>query len=164
MPSPRLLFAPSRIREDHFSFQPLIELLRYSILQDEWQRLDKVWIKNLLNLLPELNTTFPELNPPGDILATDVKMLIYEAVYQLFLISAQNDRILMFFDDAQWIDRDTLGLLSYLIERNFFPQKGLLVFTSEIDEQNNKFKEFLEYQTAVQPYFSSIELGDFGGK
>ena len=160
VPSPRLLFAPSRIREDYFSFQPLIELLRYSILQDEWQNLDKVWIKHLLNLLPELNTTFPDLNPPGDILATDVKTLIYEAVHQLFLISAQNDRILMFFDDAQWIDQDTLGLLSYLIERNFFPQKGLLVFTSEIDEQENKFKEFLEHQTTIQPYFTSIELGD----
>ena len=161
-PSPRLLFAPSRIRENNFSFQPLIELLRYSILQEEWQNLDKVWIKHLLNLLPELNISFPDLSPPGEILATDVKTLIYEAVHQLFLLSAKKDRILLFFDDAQWIDQDTLGLLSYLIERNFFPQKGLLVFTSEINDQNHQFEEFLEYQTVVQPYFTSIELGDLG--
>jgi predicted ATPase/DNA-binding SARP family transcriptional activator len=163
-PSPRLLVAPSRPIETSLPFQPVLDLLRQPVFQEELQQLDPFWANLIQWIIPELDLpkssletglleSAEEINSPQRITRNlpnrghginEGRALIFEALHQFLLITAQSQRILFFLDDAQWCDEATLSCLVYLIKKNFFNQHGLLVIAARPEETNPYLKDLLD--------------------
>lgn len=158
----RLLLAQSHSAESSLPFQPVIEMLRTCIHEDEWRRLDPVWLAALAPLMPEL-LRFG--TPPQPMAAS--RAHIFEALRQLLLSLDEGERILMVLDDAQWSDQATLQALAYLQERGFFERRGLLVVCARGGEPGPALEEYLSSAHAEEkmPHFplrqlSQDEIGD----
>ena len=148
--SPRLLFAQARSAESGLPFQPLIEMLRSTVQDAEWRRLDNVWLSALSPLLPELMRMVPTTPLPLDSRAPDSRGNIFEALRQLLLVLDGNERMLFFLDDAHWSDQATLSALAYLQDRQFFQGRGLLILSARQGERSPNLEEFLQRSHAEQ--------------
>lgn len=135
-PSPRLLLAPARSMESSLPFQPLIDMLRHAILPEEWQKLNRVWVVQILRLMPELAPQRQDVQNVPEDTPSEARNLIFEAIHQILIIAAENKRLLLFLDDAQWSDENSLMALAYLLKRNFFEQKGLLILAARSEDRN----------------------------
>lgn len=142
-PTPRLLLAPARAMEKNLPFQPLIDLLRHSVMPEELRSLDIVWANHLVQLLPELSVIRSGIQAEPTRGSEEARSLVFEALHQLFLIVARRRRILFFLDDAQWSDEVTLSAINYLLERKFFSQHGLLVAAARIENTDSHLDVFL---------------------
>ncbi len=141
----RLLLALSHSAESRLPFQPLIEMLRACIRDDEWRRLDPVWLSALAPLMPEL------LRFDGSKQAVPASRAhIFEALRQLLLSLDERERLLLVLDDAQWSDQATLEALAYLQERGLFERRGLLVVCARGGESNPALDEYLSQAHAEE--------------
>ncbi|HWQ45809.1 MAG TPA: AAA family ATPase, partial [Longilinea sp.] len=150
-PPPRLLMAINRPFEDNLPFQPWVDLLRHNITTEEWRLLAPEWVQMLARLLPELLETLnkkivsehtpPESNPTH----------LFEAIYQLLSILSARQKLLFVFDDAQWSDESSLQVLAYLLGRNFFAQRGLLVIACRGEEITPRLESILVQPGANNP-------------
>lgn len=132
-PAPRLLLAPARMQETSLPYQPIIDMLRHDIQTDEWRSLGLTWITPISLLLPELRITFPEIQPLR-VSAEQERSLIFEALRQLFLLLGKKQRYLLFLDNAQWSDGETLAALAYLAERGLSGENGMLIMAARAEE------------------------------
>jgi len=160
-PAPRLLIAPARSMESNLPFQPLIELMRHSILPFEWSKLDAVWITQLARLVPELSILRTDLSQSLQIDTGDNRSILYESLHHLFLKLSGDRRILFLLEDAHWADQATFQLLTYLLERNFFIKHGLLVISARVEIHNPFLDEFLTHPNPYSPPFR-IDLEPLG--
>ncbi|REL33779.1 hypothetical protein DYD21_10255 [Rhodohalobacter sp. SW132] len=94
------------------SYGPVAGWLREEGFYKLWPRLDPVWLKELARLLPELLVTFPELPHPGPLSEKWQRRHFFEALAKAFL--SEDKPKLLFLDDLQWCDRETLEWLAYL--------------------------------------------------
>jgi tetratricopeptide (TPR) repeat protein len=156
-PTPRLLLASARVMEKGLPFQPLIDLLRYFVLPEEWRSLDITWANQLVQLLPELSVIRSGIQTEPARGSEGARSLVFEALHQLFLIVARNRRILFFLDDAQWSDEVTLSALNYLLERRFFIQHGLLVVAARLEDVGGGLEVFLN-RPRQAAYFTNLSL------
>lgn len=140
-PSPRLIFAAGHVYEKHLPYQAIINTLRHQVLQAEWLALDRVWAAHLARLLPELTTLRPDIATVSNISAGETTLS--EAVLQLMLVVAKNRRLLLILDNAHWHDQASLNALTYIINRGFFNQHGLLVLAYRPEELTPEFQKFL---------------------
>ncbi len=153
-PEPRLLLAPAHSAEQNLPFQPIIELLRHAILQEEWRQLPEIWAGPLSWILPELLSLRPELRVP----AADpdaARPRIFEALRQLLLLATRQRRALFFLDDAHWSDESTLSALAYLQNKQFFEKHGLLVLAFRPEEPSAELQSYLDHiqrQTPVERF------------
>lgn len=143
LPAPRLLAAPARPLEDNLPFQPLIDMLRYSVTGEEWRKFSKSWVSSLALLLPELVTLYPGLDVPT-MPQSLAQTALFEAIHQLLLMLARSQRLLIFLDDLQWCDSTSLEALTYLLEHNFFGKNGALVISSRLEGQNSSMNRFIK--------------------
>ena len=88
------------------SYGPVAGWLREKVFYKQWPRLDPVWLKELARLLPELLVTFPELPHPGPLNEKWQRRHFFEALAKAFLF--EDKPKLLFLDDLQWCDRETL--------------------------------------------------------
>lgn len=133
----RLLLAQSRSAESSLPFQPLIEMLRTCIRDEEWRRLDLVWLSALVPLMPELLRFDPSQQAvPAN------RAHVFESLRQLLLSLDERERLLLVLDDAQWSDQATLEALAYLQERGLFDRRGLLVVCARGGEPNPALDEY----------------------
>lgn len=140
---PRLLWTSARPLEKSLPFQAWIDLLRRAIYSSEWKTFDLTWKTPLGLLLPELNIN-PADMPVGETGSlVGSRALVFEALYQLLRKIAQQQKVLFVLDDAQWCDEATLASLSYISERGFFRNYGLLVLTRRLDEPNPVLNDYL---------------------
>jgi DNA-binding SARP family transcriptional activator len=150
-PTPRLLLAPARFMEGNLPFQPLIELMRHSILPFEWSKLDAIWISQLASLVPELSVLRTDLSETLLVETSENRSILYESIHHLLLKLCEKRQILFFLDNAHWADQATFQSLTYLLERNFFIEHGLLVISARIEVHNPYLDEFLAHSNPYSP-------------
>jgi len=87
---------------------PVVKLLRTRPLPP----LNKLWLSEISRLLPEILVDHPNLDPPGELKEAWQRHRFFEALSKAILATQP---ILLFVDNLQWCDRDTLEWLNYLI-------------------------------------------------
>jgi tetratricopeptide (TPR) repeat protein len=100
--------------ERRIGFGPIIDGLQKSITPADIAQLEPVWRAALAEFIPSLH-------PNGDHLpqlsATDSQARIFEAILRLLADMSASRPVVMFLDDAQWIDKSSRTLFSYLTHR-----------------------------------------------
>jgi predicted ATPase len=164
---PRLFLAVAHASEKDLPFQPIIEMLRKSILEKEWQQLDSIWLISLSQLLPELLNIQPEILPgfqTGMQAVSEARAALFEAFRQILMIASKSQRILLFLDDAQWSDESTLAAMAYLQERQFFNSRGLFVLAARPEEPNPSLEKLLNqpniHPTPVRTNLNSLAVDE----
>jgi DNA-binding SARP family transcriptional activator len=144
-PTPKLMYAPSHERENTLPLAPIVHCLRRHIPNDFWKDLKPLWVNQLSILLPELSeisdnreALFSEKLPTG-------KQRLFDALLQTFtLVSKKFGRILFFLDDAQWADKQTLQVLDYFFNHDFFNEHGLLIVATRTEESNAALEDMVD--------------------
>jgi len=141
---PRLMLASCQPLETGMPFSPWISLLRNSVSQAEWRKLDASWADSLSLLLPELSQFRNNKNPSPQKTPDVSRGALLEAIHRTLLLVSNKSPIILFLDDVHWADESTLAIVAYLLRDEFFSQgRGLLVMTARIEEQNPQLDRFL---------------------
>jgi DNA-binding SARP family transcriptional activator len=117
--------------EADLAYAPVIAWQREPGLVQRLKRLDSTWLTELSRLLPEIRVEHPEVGEPLPLHEPWQRQRLFEALARAAL---QGDRpLLLFIDDLQWCDRDTLEWMHFLLH---FDAKArlLIVATARIDE------------------------------
>lgn len=109
--------------EKPVAYAPITDWLRTDTLCTAMSRLDDVWLTELARLLPELSTEHPTLPHPQPLTRSWRRQRLFEAIARAIL--AVGGPLMLFIDDLQWSDEQTLAWLSYLLQ--FEPSAQLLV-------------------------------------
>jgi DNA-binding SARP family transcriptional activator len=106
----------------HLAYQPLVDALRPQIAQENApdDLLADTWLAEMTRLLPELHDRYPDLPTPSAISddETTARGRLFEAVTQLIhTLAARADTggLVLFIDNAQWMDTATLDVLQYAL-------------------------------------------------
>lgn len=102
-------------------YAPVAALLRAPALNGRLARLAPGWLSEISRLLPELALTQPGLPSPGPLTEPWQRQRLFQALAQAILSanphgSTRVAPLLIFLDDLQWADPDTLDWLLYLLE------------------------------------------------
>jgi DNA-binding SARP family transcriptional activator/predicted ATPase len=89
-----------------------------------WHQLDDVWLTEVARLLPEVLVERPDLSPPGPLAEAWQRQRLFEALARAILAGGDQP-LLLFIDNLQWCDRDTLEWLHYVMR--FDPRARLLI-------------------------------------
>lgn len=149
-PPPRVFIAVCRPMESAMPYQALVDMLRQFVTLQDWQQFDPSVYAPLFGLLPELERIHPE-NGLSRNLGEVSKVSIYEALYHVLDRLCAQQRLYWVFDDAQWSDEPSLGFLLYLLERNFFEGRGLLIISTRFEQSNDYLRAFLR-----DPHFREV--------
>jgi DNA-binding SARP family transcriptional activator len=142
--------------EGQLAYAPVVEWLRSPAIHTTLLQLSPVWLTELARLLPELQSTRPELAP---LPLTDSwqRQRFREALAQALL--AGERPLLLVFDDLQWCDPETLEWLRYFLR--FASQAWLLVVGTlrpeEVGEEHPLAALRLDLHSTSQ--VSEISLG-----
>ena len=109
--------------EGQLSLAPVTEWLRSEGLRAPLRQLDKVWLTEVMRLLPELLEERPELPPYSPVAEYGQRQRFFEALARAILMAPQP--LLLVLDDLQWCDQETLAWLHFLLR--FDPTARLLV-------------------------------------
>jgi DNA-binding SARP family transcriptional activator len=109
--------------EGPLAYAPVISWLRTETLRRAVLHVDDVWLTELARLLPELMTERPDLPRPEPLTESWQRQRLFEAITHTVL--AADQPLMLFIDDLQWADEQTLALLHYLVR--FDPQAKLLL-------------------------------------
>ena len=119
--------ARSHAAQGAIAYAPVAELLRNQGLRTRLEKLDDLWHVEVTRLLPELHELRPDLPPPEPVQEQWQRRRFFEALL------ADEQPILVLFDDLQWSDSETLDWLHYTISSN--PQARLLVVVTVRDDE-----------------------------
>jgi DNA-binding SARP family transcriptional activator len=109
--------------EGRLTYAPVADWLRAEALRAVLPRLGPVWLAEVSRLLPELRAEHPELPEPQPVRESWQRLRMFEAFSRAVLASGAP--LLLFLDDMQWADAETLAWLHYLLR--FAPQARLLL-------------------------------------
>jgi DNA-binding SARP family transcriptional activator len=113
--------------EGGLPYAPVVAWLRARPLPP----LENVWLAEVARLLPELRAGRPDLPAPGPLSEVWQRQGLFDALAQAVVGSRQPK--LLFIDDLQWCDHDTLEWLHYLMR--FEPQAPFLVVATLLAEE-----------------------------
>jgi DNA-binding SARP family transcriptional activator len=134
--------------EAKISYGQLAEWLRSEVHSTELKRMEKVWLTEVARLLPELLVEIQDLPPPEPLIEHTQRQRFFQALARAILAIQQP--FLLFIDDLQWCDPQTLEFLHYLLR--FDTQARLLVIgtlrTGEMAE-NKALQDFLVHLSAA---------------
>lgn len=120
--------------EGGLAYGPVADWLRAETLHSPLAKLNRVWLSEVARLLPELLVEHPDLSPPQPLTKPWQRKRLFEALVQAF--TSTQRPLLLFLDDLQWCDEDTLEWLPYLL--GAAPQaKVLLVGALRSEEVDN---------------------------
>ena len=105
--------------EGMLAYAPVVAWLRARPLP----HLESVWLSEVARLLPEVLTQHPDLPAPGPLTEAWQRQRLHEALARAVL--GQGEPLLLWIEDLQWCDRDTLEWLHYLLR--FDAQARLLM-------------------------------------
>jgi DNA-binding SARP family transcriptional activator len=105
--------ARSYAAESTLAYMPVSEWLRSENIKRHLVDLDKVFLSEVARLLPELLIEFEELSPPKPITDNLQRKFFFDAISRVFSLSEKP--LLLFIDDLQWCDRETLEWIHFLI-------------------------------------------------
>ena len=105
--------ARSYAAEGQLSFAPITEWLRSDDLRPKLGQLDRVWLTEIVRLLPELLEARPDLPHYAPVTEYGQRLRFFEALARAILVSEQP--LLLLLDDLQWCDQETLEWLHFLL-------------------------------------------------
>lgn len=112
-------------------YAPLADWLRSPALRQSVAALPEVWRAELAGLLPEVGIQPSEARSRRDIPRVEARRRFFEAMVRA--IAGAPHPLLLFIDDIQWADRDTLEWIRYLL-RGQEPPGVLVVATLRLGE------------------------------
>ncbi len=130
--------------EQGLPYQPVVDAIRKWLAQLEAKALfaqldlEPVWQAELVRLLPELLTQFPDIPDPTQ--PADEARL-WEALLQLFRVMSLHQQVWLFLDDLHWADAATVAWLGYMIRH--IPSSSslkILATSRPLDAQTNLIK------------------------
>jgi DNA-binding SARP family transcriptional activator/predicted ATPase len=143
--------------EGRLAYAPVAEILRSDPLRSRLSKLDRIWLKEVARLVPELLVDAEDLPRPEPITDGWQRKHLFEALSRA-MISDQEPRIL-FLDDLQWCDQDTLEWLHYLL--HFDTDARLLIIGAvrpeEVDQPHPLTTLVLDL--GIKGQITKIELG-----
>lgn len=122
------------------AFGPVAEWLRSDTVQARLRSLDRIWLVEVARLLPELLLSFPNLPAPGPMTEPWQRQRFFQALARAFVPERQSAAkrpersqwsegppvrrqtvadgppLLLFLDDLQWCDQETLDWLQYFVQ------------------------------------------------
>jgi DNA-binding SARP family transcriptional activator len=134
--TPRLMLASCRAEENNLPFQPIIEMVRNSILPEEWINFPSSWINNLLPIIPDLADLHPEAGVTVELVPGQARSLMFEAIRQISAQIASQQRLIICLDNAQWADEATLAAMAYLLERPPFLNDAVLILAARAESSS----------------------------
>ncbi len=144
--SPRFLFCTGKPMISSTPYAPLVEGLNDLVTEKEWLSLPDDIKTNLHSLYPAIKFSERRLSPIIiDKLPDNPLLRIHNALYSLLKILAEKKLLVMVLDIAQWCDDATLQFLSFLNERQFFKNFGLLIIISRTEESNPSLEAYLDH-------------------
>lgn len=81
------------------------------------------WLRELARLLPEILIEHPDLPPPEPLTERWQRLRLFEALAHAVLTGRR--ALLLFLDDLQWCDCDTLDWLAYLLQADAAPKAAV---------------------------------------
>lgn len=143
--------------EGPLAYAPVIGWLRTDTMQAALSHLDDVWLTELARLLPELLAERPALPRPEPLTESWQRQRLFEAITRAVLAAGQP--LLLFADDLQWSDEQTLAWLHYLL--HFDPQTKLLLVGAMRPEEVADDHPLLPLLTALRGSgrLTDIDLG-----
>jgi predicted ATPase len=118
--------------EGRMSFAPVTEWLRSAALRSHLASIDKVWLTEITRLLPELINENTDLVRPEPITEYGQRQRFFEALARGVLSGLHP--LLLWFDDLQWCDQETLEWLHFLLR--FRPHNALLILGTARSEES----------------------------
>jgi DNA-binding SARP family transcriptional activator len=142
--------------EGRLSLGPVTDLLRSGNIHSHIAALDKVWIKEIARLLPELLVEHPDLGHPAPISEYGQRQLFFEALARA--IHAGQHPLLLWIDDLHWSDQETLEWLHFLLR--FEPHTDLLILGTARSEESPPEHplSLMARQLRVEDKISTVEL------
>lgn len=156
-PASRPLLASCQPMESSQPFAPWISLLRSAVRPQEWRRLDSVWARPLMLLLPEIAKIRPGLAPVSAEKPIVSRTTLLEALRQILLLLAESGPLYVFLDDIHWADESTLEAVAYLLKHQFFTGKRASLLMASRLEVHNPLLDHLLLTTFPQP-LSRLEM------
>ncbi len=109
--------------EGELAYTPVTALLRSEPIRYKFLSLEETWLTEIARLLPELRVDWPDLPDPEQLSESWQRQRMFEACARAVL---QGEQVLVvFIDDLQWCDRETLTWLRYMMD---FDSKTKLMF------------------------------------
>ncbi len=105
--------ARSYAAEGQLSLAPVTDWLRSDGLRSNLRQLDKVWLTEVMRLLPELFAEQPDLPHYEAVTEYGQRQRFFEALARAILVAPQP--LLLLIDDIQWCDQETLEWLHFLL-------------------------------------------------
>jgi DNA-binding SARP family transcriptional activator/predicted ATPase len=99
--------------EGQLSLAPVTDWLRSEGLRAPLKQLDRVWLTEVVRLLPELLTELPDLPRYEPVTAYGQRQRFFEALARAILVTPQP--LVLLIDDLQWCDQETLEWLHFLL-------------------------------------------------
>jgi predicted ATPase len=142
--------------EGRLSLGPVTDLLRSGKIRSHIASLDKVWITEIVRLLPELLIEHPDLARPTPISEYGQRQLFFEALARG--IHSEQHPLLLWIDDLQWSDQETLDWLHFLLR--FEPLNALLILGTARSEESPPEHplSLLARQLRMEDKISTIDL------
>lgn len=113
--------------EGSLTYTPVIAWLRSPAIAKPLAAFDPLWRSELARLLPELAIDQPNLPQPAPITQGWQRQRFFEALARAVLLP--NKPVLVFIDDLQWADPDTIEWLHYLLR---FDSKARLLLLATV--------------------------------
>ena len=140
---PRLVYCGFHPSDKQIPYQVLVEAIRRVISTDEWKSLSPIYAKALYPLFPEIQGIRSDISPNDITLAINLQRLIPESFFELFKILAKQRKAAYFYDDAQWVDADTMRVLTHIYEKCNPEEIGSAIIASRIEIQNPAADKFI---------------------
>ncbi|RMF58840.1 MAG: tetratricopeptide repeat protein [Calditrichaeota bacterium] len=108
------------------SYGPVSEWLRTESLYRGLLGMETVWKTEVSRLLPELLTDCPDLIAPAPLTESWQRKRLFEALAHA--LTTNHEPLLLFIDDLQWCDQETLEWLHFLLHVENLP--GVLIMAT----------------------------------
>lgn len=142
--------------EGRLSLAPITEWLRSEAIHPHLATLDQVWLTEIARLLPELLVEHTGLARPEPISEYGRRQLFFEALARG--LHAGSPPLLLWIDDLQWCDQDTLDWLHFILR--FEPHYPLLILGTARSEESppDHPLSLLTRQLRMENKVSTVEL------
>lgn len=97
------------------TYAPVVEWLRARALQSRLAGLEDVWLVEIARIFPALLSGRPHLKSPGPLSEAWQRTRLFEALARAVVAPDAPEPTLLFLDDLQWCDQETLDWLGYLL-------------------------------------------------